>query len=114
MPPPAPRPNQRRHPRYELLASVELHWGDETLILPARNLSLGGIYLGADGHALDTFAIGSELEVLVFDAVDEARPQVRASAEVVRLDQDGMALKWKSGKGQAELGELLEGLKPPK
>jgi hypothetical protein len=112
-PPPPPKPNLRRHPRFELLASVELHLGDETLILPARNLSLGGIYLGSDGHDLGAFPVGAALEVLVFDAVDEARPAVRAQAVVVRHEQAGMALRWKTdGAVIRELEVLLEALKP--
>jgi len=94
-PPPPPKPNARKHPRYELYASVELHVGDETLILPARNLSLGGIFLGADGNNLETLPIGHQVELLVFNAGDEDSPAVRAFAEVVRHDDDGVGLKWR-------------------
>src|SRR5689334_462396 len=87
-PPPPPRPNLRRHARYELLASVEVHQGDETLILPARNLSLGGIYLGSDGNDLRRFKVGTSVEVLLFNAVDETHPPVRAGATIVRHDDD--------------------------
>jgi len=94
-PPPPPQPkNTRRHPRFDMFASVELHADDETLVLPARNISLGGVYLGADGHDLSMLELGLELEVLVFDALDETRGPVRLVGEVVRLDGQGVALMW--------------------
>lgn len=97
-PPPPPKPNARKHQRYELLASVELHHGDETLILPARNLSLGGIFLGADGNNLSVLPVGHQVELLVFNAADEQSPAVRAFAEVVRHDENGVGLKWRADK----------------
>jgi hypothetical protein len=112
-PPPPPKPNERKFPRFELLASVELHQGDETLILPARNLSQGGIYLAADGNDLSHLAIGTGVEVLVFDAVDETNPAVRAGAKVVRHDQDGIALQWNENKHTANaIGSLLRAVQP--
>jgi hypothetical protein len=113
-PPPPPRPNLRRHPRYELLASVELHLdgGDETVILPARNLSLGGIFLGHDGHDLSRLEIGSQVELLVFDATNEESPPVRAKAMVVRHDEGGIGLEWKRDPGTSkQVKELLKSAK---
>jgi len=58
-PPPPPRPkNTRRHPRFDMFASVELHAAEETLVLPARNISLGGVYLSSDGHDLAILELG--------------------------------------------------------
>jgi PilZ domain-containing protein len=94
-PPPPPKPKEtRRHPRFELFASVELHAEEETLVLPARNISLGGVYLAADGHDLGALEVGMEIEVLVFDALDESRRPVRLVGEVVRLEEHGVALMW--------------------
>ena len=90
----APKKNTRRHPRFELFASVELHRGDETVILPARNLSLGGVSLDADGHDLSRFEVGVVIDVLIFDAVDETTPPVRSPARVLRHDETGLALMW--------------------
>ena len=67
----------------------------ETVILPARNLSLGGIFLGHDGHDLARLEIGSQVELLVFDATNEEAPPVRARAQVVRHDEGGLGLEWK-------------------
>jgi hypothetical protein len=96
MPSPGRPPvDARRHPRYELFASVELRdaQNELLLILPARNVSFGGVYLTADGHDLRLYATGAKLELVVFDAVSEDIG-VRATAEVVRHDEEGMALVW--------------------
>jgi hypothetical protein len=77
-----------------MFASVELHADEETLVLPARNISLGGVYLSADGHDLGALEVGMEIEVLVFDALDESRRPVRLVGEVVRLEEHGVALMW--------------------
>jgi hypothetical protein len=96
------------------MASVELHDGAETAVLPAKNLSLGGIYVSADGNNLiDAFGIGHVVEVLVFDAGDETRPAVKGKAKVVRFDVEGMALKWEPELNtQKQLAKLLESIKP--
>ncbi len=91
----------------ELLASVEVHAGAETLILPARNISLGGIYLGSDGNDVGAFAVGAELELLLFDAADESRAPVRGFAKIVRVHKDGLALQWSA---DAELQRGLDAL----
>ena len=97
-----------------MFASVELHAGGDTLVLPARNISLGGIYLAADGHDLEHLAVGAKLEVLVFDALDETRRPVRLEGEVVRLDGEGVALMWSDSDADAalELSRLLDRLQP--
>ena len=77
-----------------MFATVEVHAAAETLVLPARNISLGGVYLSADGHDLSALAVGVELEVVVFDALDESRRPVRLVGEVVRLEKNGVALMW--------------------
>lgn len=111
-PPPPPRPNARKHPRFELMAGVEVHTGDETLVLPARNLSLGGIFLTADGNDLSRLALGTTVELLVFNAADESHPAVRAHAEVVRHDDSGVGLRWREGTDAKQLSSLLEALRP--
>lgn len=63
-------------------------------MLPARNISLGGVYLSADGHDLGMLELAMEIEVLVFDALDEKRRPVRLFGEVVRIDEHGVALMW--------------------
>ena len=97
-----------------MYASVELQADGETIVLPARNISLGGVFLSADGHELGSLALGSILEVMVFDALDESHRPVRLRAEVLRLEDDGVALMWTSDESNAalELARLLETMKP--
>lgn len=97
-----------------MLASVEVKASSETMLLPALNISLGGVYLAADGHDLTGLALGSRLDVQVFDALDEHKQPVRLDAEVVRFDAQGMALKWLSSDARqaAELQRLLDSLQP--
>jgi PilZ domain-containing protein len=97
-----------------MLASVELQQHEETLILPARNISLGGVFLGADGHDLGEFSTGDEVDVVVFDALDERRRPVRLRAQVMRLDEEGLAMMWVSTDSEAamQLAELLRTLQP--
>jgi len=113
-PPKPPSKEARRHPRFELFATVELHHGEETLVLPARNISLGGLYLTADGNDVTHLAVGDIVEVTLFDAIDEGKPFVRGDAQVVRQDEDGVALTWASADPVVarKLASLLERLNP--
>jgi len=98
-----------------MYATVELHAGAETLVLPARNISLGGVYLSADGHDLGLLEIGMELEVVVFDALDEKRRPVQLVGEVVRLEEQGVALMWADSDAEVarNVARLLRRLAPP-
>jgi hypothetical protein len=97
-----------------MYASVELHAADETLLLPARNISLGGVYLTSDGHDLGMLEVGMELEVVVFDALNESRKPVRLVGEIVRHDGDGLALMWADSDPDValSLAKLLNRLQP--
>lgn len=97
-----------------MLASVQLTAGGETMILPAGNISLGGVYLAADGHDLGGIAVGARIDVQVFDALDETKQPVRLDAQVVRFDERGMALQWLSVDAveASELGKLMDSLQP--
>jgi hypothetical protein len=112
-PPPLPK-ERRRHPRLELFAAVRVAVDDETLVLYARNVSLGGIALDATAEELEHFPPGSEHEVMLFDAADEKRPPVNLRGHVVRHDADGLALMWSSttAAAAAGIGRLLGALKP--
>lgn len=97
-----------------MYASVEVKASSETMILPALNISLGGVYLAADGHDLTGLALGSRLDVQVFDALDETKQPVRLAAQVVRFDDQGIALRWLTVDAleKSELSRLMDTLKP--
>lgn len=84
-------------------------------MLPARNISLGGVYLSADGHDLGMLELGMEIEVLVFDALDERRRPVRLFGEVVRIDEHGVALMWADSDPEVarNIAQLLHRLQHP-
>jgi len=106
--------DKRRHPRRALLASVEVTLAKGTLLLPVRNLSLGGVSLAGAGADLARLELGAILPVQVFDISDGTRAPVRASARVMRHDRDAVALMWTGDdpRTMTELAELLEALKP--
>ena len=93
-PPSPPKPNARQYPRFDLSVSVEVRHGHTTLVLPARNISLGGIYLAADGKRLNRLRVGETVEVTVFDLLDEAKHMIRTTARVVRNEGQGIGLSW--------------------
>ncbi len=97
-----------------MYASVEVKASSETMILPALNISLGGVYLAADGHDLTGLTPGSRLDVQVFDALDETKHPVRLDAQVVRFDDQGIALRWLTVDAleASELSRLMDTLKP--
>jgi hypothetical protein len=114
-PPKPPPKNLRKHPRYELFATVELNLGEETLVLPARNISLGGLYLASDGNDLSHLSVGAIVQITLFDALDEGKPYVRGDAQVVRHEgKTGLALTWASSDPVVarKLASLLERLNP--
>ena len=74
---------------------------------------MGGIYLGSDGNDLSLFQVGTPVEVLVFDAKDEAREAIRAAASVVRREKDGIALSWKTDPSlNARLNAMIAAIQP--
>jgi PilZ domain len=109
--------NKRKHPRFELLAFVEVQKEQGTVVLPARNLSLGGVSVDADGHDLRRFPDGMILDLAIFDAQDQTAPPVRSPARVLRHDPDGsMALMWNATDPRVieQLASLLGRLHPRK
>jgi hypothetical protein len=111
-----PSKNRRKHPRFELFASVEVEQGGRTVVLPARNLSLGGLFVESDGHDLNRFPDGVILDVRIFDPRDPATAPVRSPARVMRHDRDSMALMWNATDPivTEKLAEFLGKLSPLK
>lgn len=103
-PPPPPGSERRQHPRYEVLAQVEISDTEEaTLVVPVRDISAGGISVGLDGDGAtgDTIHLAPGERVTVFlDAGVESdgRPlHVTVDAEVVRIhdgDKPAAAFRW--------------------
>ena len=116
-PPPPPKGTfeQREHQRFELFASVKITLMEETLILAARNVSIGGVLLSVSAKGVrDAFLVGSLHDVLLFDALDEHGPMVRVMGRVVRHEPDAVALQWASESPDVakKLSRLLAALQP--
>lgn len=92
-PPSYPRP--RRYPRLELRAFVALRRAGGAIVqLPVRNMSRGGVLVGAAGEDLSIFALGATLVVTIVDAAGDLDGAAHVTGRVVRHDGDGMALAW--------------------
>lgn len=104
-PPPPPGSERRRHPRYEVLAQVEIRGDETTLVMPVRNISVGGLYVDLDSP--DPGTLGPELApgqraTVFLDASDGGGDtlSVTREAEILRIDSGGpggsggMALRW--------------------
>lgn len=103
--------DKRRHPRVELFATVEMRASEEMLILSVVNISLGGVFLTADGEDLAPIKIGSQCDLVVFDGNDDDR-RVTVAARVVRKDANGIGLTWIGEDALFEIAELMEQTKP--
>lgn len=89
-PPPPPGAERRTHPREDVLAQVELSWGDAVVITMVNNLSLGGAFLLHDG---DDVAVGEEIIV----QLSSENVEVAQRAKVVRVttsEPRGFAVSW--------------------
>jgi hypothetical protein len=92
-PPPPPGSERRQHPRYEVLAQVEIRGGESTLVVPVRNISAGGLYIDLESH--DPRGLGPELApgqraTIFLDASEGGNdPDMAVSreAEILRIDE---------------------------
>src|SRR5262245_56916030 len=100
---------KRKDPRFELYASVRIERAGERLLLPVKNISLGGVLLSSTGHDLSDFPVGSRIQIVVFHPDDPGK-HATVNADVVRNDGNGMALNWPSELARATVALLLESL----
>lgn len=109
-PPDFPRP--RRYPRLELRAFVEVGAAEVAgapLQLPVRNISRGGVLVGAGDELAGRFALGTTLPLTIVDASGDVEAAARVDARVVRHDAGGMALSWDHSDGAvAAVGTFLD------
>jgi|GEM_PF-5890357 len=113
--------DRREYERLEYTATVSLQCEEaEAAILPVRNISAGGIYLGLDLSQRAGVEVGDNVSVY-FDAGpdDYGNPlDIHMEAEVVRIDHRtlehgaGIALMWTSVDPEMvrRLAELLDHL----
>lgn len=94
-------PNRREHPRVELVATVEVAAGSEVMLLTAKNLSAGGVFL--EGRPADYPALrrGTAVNMTIaMEATETPRPGAppppplvaRVHGKIVRAADDGFGV----------------------
>jgi len=104
---------RRIHARYDVVAQVELGAsGDETVMLPLRNVSQGGALLGVSDDQAPSLRLGDEVSAFFDFGSDEAGLDLAVSldAEIVRIVKDAgrsvaVAIRW-VGESEAERYKL--------
>lgn len=92
-PPPPPGSERRQFPRYDVLAQVEIRGGDSTLVVPVRNISVGGLYVDLESHDLDglgpALMPGQRATIFLDASEDGEDPDLAVSreAEILRIDR---------------------------
>ena len=90
-----------RAERLDLYAVVEITSGKRRVILTVCNLSESGALLEADDDERKKLPVDSEHDISVFDRDHQLHRMVKLHATVVRHDERGVALTWKSDPGAA-------------
>jgi hypothetical protein len=123
--PPA-SPTRRQHERYDTNVSVRLlrhsvhadgtggaTLNSEATSRPARNVSLGGIFVAVPKDELAEVAVGNVLHVSVSTPAG-ALLSFNARATVMRRDASGLALRWivDSERLRKAIESLLDALRP--
>ena len=108
---------RRIHNRYDVVAQVELEANDETIMLPLRNISLGGALLEISDSQAPALHIGDALSAFLDFGSDAQGEDLALSleAEVVRFEEeDGtptrVAVRWVRGSlyQLRKLGEIVD------
>lgn len=79
--------NRRAHPRFELLAQVQVRRELEVHIMPAVNISGGGVFVRGEPTDYPELRPGTELELVIFDADDPSGGDVAVRAAVARTEE---------------------------
>jgi len=87
---PAPdkkKDERRAHPRFELLAEVQVTRDSECHVMATRNVSKGGLFLQGDPAQHSDLKVGAEVELLITDADDPEGEVVKLDALIVRMEK---------------------------
>lgn len=77
---------KREHPRFELFAQVQVARESEVHIMSAQRISRGGIFVQGEPTAYPDLQVGTQVEVVVFDADNPGREDLSLAARIVRVD----------------------------
>jgi c-di-GMP-binding flagellar brake protein YcgR len=113
---------RRAHPRFELLAQVQVARESEVHIMSADRISRGGVFVKGEPERYPELQVGTRVELVVFDAERPGQEDLALEAQVVRVEsgeasafQPGFGLKFSqlSGFEVGALDSFLERLKGP-
>ena len=102
---------RRAHPRFELLAQVQVARESEVHIMSADRISRGGVFVQGEPSEYPDLQVGTHVEVVVFDADHPGQEDLALEAQVVRVEgeasayQPGFGLKFSELSG-FEVGAL--------
>lgn len=110
---PPPLPNRRQHPRVDLLAQVQAKQAEEILILQARNVSIGGVFLEGDPKAHPQLAIGIEVDLSLVPEDDPEGQPILMRAKVARIERNatpgfGLSIIRIDSNSQGRLAALIK------
>jgi hypothetical protein len=113
--------DKRAHPRFELLAQVQVARDSEVHIMPADKISRGGVFVQGEPDEYPDLKVGAQVELVVFDAEHPGEQDLSLEAKVVRVEDQRSNSRLGFGLQFTELGtfesgaleELLERLKGP-
>ncbi|MBW2531725.1 MAG: PilZ domain-containing protein [Deltaproteobacteria bacterium] len=80
---------RRAHRRYELLAQVQVSRQSVCHVMATVNVSRGGLFLDGDPRDYPDLMVGTDVELLIFDADAPEEEAVTLAAVVVRVETDG-------------------------
>ncbi len=80
--------NQRRHTRVPVRTPVEIHFTDEVIACETTDLCLSGVKIGCGRHRRP----GDRCEITFHRAGITGNRLLRVGGEVVRVDDEGMAV----------------------
>jgi PilZ domain len=88
-PPPLPDDERREHPRVELIAQVQVKRSTEILILQARNVSFGGVFLEGNPKDYPQLGVGMEVECSLSPEDDPEGKTIEMRARIARIERSG-------------------------
>ena len=86
-PPPLPHDDRREHPRVNLLAQVQVKRSSEILLLQARNVSFGGVFLEGNPKEYPQLGVGMEVDLSLTPEDDPEGQTIEMRARVARIDR---------------------------
>jgi hypothetical protein len=85
-------PDNRAHPRFDVLAQVQVTRHSEVYIMSTRNISRGGIFIQGDPQEYPELKVGTQVELVIFNPDDPGQNDVTLTAMVVRRERGREAM----------------------